>query len=158
MKKGRQPRWRQVTFIQARRGDNQSNVMTRLSTCRIREASYLRRGFVKVIGEDLVRRMNSSGVPGWCNLPGVSGRDLKFNFCHSRNQVVQQGPLRLLSYFSRLEAFEVFIFFSRPKDSFKYCVLASATYQHKSATVIHMPENEVYWLHLYPIHKHLKFV
>ena len=32
--------------------------------------------------------------------------------------MVQQGPLRSLSSFSRPKAFDVFIFFSRPEDSF----------------------------------------
>ena len=32
--------------------------------------------------------------------------------------MVQQGPLRSLFSFSRPKAFEVFIFFSRPQDSF----------------------------------------
>ena len=57
------------------------------------------------------------GVEG-PQLPGVSGVGLKVQFCHPQSQVVQEGPLRLLSSFSRSVAFEVFIFFSRLEDSF----------------------------------------
>ena len=45
------------------------------------------------------------------------GVGLSVQFCHPQSQVVQQGPLRLLSSLSTSEAFEVFISFSKPEDS-----------------------------------------
>ena len=99
---------------------------TRLRARRIREDSYLRGGFAEAIGEDVSKADEQAwGVPGLRgggSQADASARSirvgLKVQFCHPRSQVAQQGPLKLLSSFSRPKAFEVFIFFSRPKDSF----------------------------------------
>ena len=120
MKKGRRPQWRQVTFIQARAGDSQSND----------QAEHMRDqgGFIfkERFCESNKGRFNKADEQRWG--PGLIqsalsiGAGLKVKFCHPQSQVVEQGPLKSLSSFSRPEDFEVFIFFSRPKDSFKYCV------------------------------------
>ena len=81
---------------------------------------------MEAIGEDVSKADEQAwGVPGLRgggSQADASARSirvgLKVQFCHPRSQVAQQGPLKLLSSFSRPKAFEVFIFFSRPKDSF----------------------------------------
>ena len=120
MKKGRRPQWRQVTFFQARRGDSQSNDQAE----RMRDQG----GFIfkKRFRESNKGRFSKADKQGWgprlIQSAWSIGAGVKVQFCHPRSQVVQQGPLKSLSSFSRPEDLEVFIFFSRPKDSFKYCV------------------------------------
>ena len=54
MKKGRSPQQRQVTFIQARRGDCQSNDQT--DRLRIQRGFIFKRRFAEATREDSVRR------------------------------------------------------------------------------------------------------
>ena len=67
----------------------------------------------------------------------------KVQFCHPQSQVVQQGPLRCYLPFPGPRTLKSSSSFLGPRTP-SNTVLASATHQHKSATGIHMSENEVY--------------
>ena len=154
MKKGRRPQWRQVTFIQARAGDSQSNDQ---AEHRRDQGGFI---FKERFCESNKGRFNKADEqrwgPGWYNLPWVSGQDLKFNFVIPKVRWLSKDPWSRYLLFPGRRTLRSLSSFLGPRTP-SNTVLNSATHQHKSATSIHMPENEAYWLHLYPIHNHLKF-
>lgn len=117
MKKGRWPQRRQVTFMQARRGDSRSN--DQAEGIRDQGGFIFKGRFCRNHTGRFSRADEQGwGVPGWRNLPGASGGT-------SSSVVIPEdrwfnNDRRSLSSFSRPEAFEIFIFFSRPEDSFTH--------------------------------------
>ena len=122
MKKGRRPQRWQVTFIYTRRGDSQPN--NQAEHARDQGGFIFKGTFVETIREVFSQALCNFSLRwqlqlslGWEGQAGVEGPGLmhsawcigvglKVQFCCPRSQVVQQGPLKSLYFFSRPDVSE----------------------------------------------------